>query len=85
MFTEQVDAVDKEGIGERVKRVRNDSRLTQEIFGRKIGYSKKQVYYVEKGHSIPSSEFLHKIEHVFNIRYDWLLKGVGAMQRDGAQ
>ena len=81
MFTTQMDAADKQGTGERVKRVRKDAGLTQEEFGKRIGFSKKQVYYVEKGVSTPSNEFLHKIEQVFNISYEWLLKGVGEMKR----
>ena len=71
------DAADKAGIGKRIKEIRKEARQTQEAFGKKIGYSKRQVYCVESGKVNPSRQYLRKIATTFSVNFDWLLTGKG--------
>ena len=72
----------KETAGGRVKTVRKRERLTQQQFADRIGYSKMQVLFVEKGTVTPSNSFLEKIAAVFAVSYDWLLSGEGDVDAD---
>ena len=76
---EEISAVDKEKMGERIKIVRKRSGLTQEEFADRIGFHKNQVHYVEVGKSYPSDDFLWKVSSRFNISIDWLKTGTGDM------
>ena len=71
------DAADKAGIDKRIKEIRKEARQTQEEFGKKIGYSKRQVYCVESGKVNPSRQYLRKIATTFSVNFDWLLTGKG--------
>ena len=71
------DAADKTGIGKRIKEIRKEAGQTQEEFGKKIGYSKRQVYCVESGKVNPSRQYLRKIATTFSVNFDWLLTGKG--------
>lgn len=72
--------VDKEGFASRVRAVRKYVDLTQEEFGRRIGYSKIQICYVEKGKVIPSNQFLEKVASEFGINKCWIFTGSGNME-----
>ncbi len=78
--TGEHNPVDKDGISDRVKKVRKKTGLTQDAFARKIGYSKIQVHSVEKGKVIPSHQFLEKVASEFEISFEWLCTGVGSME-----
>lgn len=82
MFTESEEhtPVDKTGIALRVKTVRKYADLTQEEFGKKIGYSKIQVHSVEKGKVVPSNQFLEKIVEEFGVNAGWMFTGSGNME-----
>lgn len=82
MFTESVEhnPVDKAEIAFRVKTVRKYVDLTQEEFGKRIGYSKIQVHSVEKGKVIPSNQFLEKIVEEFGVNAQWMFTGSGNME-----
>ena len=82
MFTEESEEhpVDKNGIAYRVKTVRIQTGLTQEEFGKRIGYSKMQIHAVEKGKVTPSNQFLEKIVREFKLNNDWMFRGVGSME-----
>lgn len=73
---------DKEGIGERIRKVRKDTGLTQEEFGKAIGCSVTYIHFVESGKNIPSSDFLKKVCMSFCISYNWLLTGEGEEKED---
>ena len=73
---------DKETAGSRVKTVRKRERLTQQQFADRIGYSKMQVLFVEKGTVTPSNGFLEKVAAVFAVSYDWLMSGEGDIDAD---
>ena len=79
MFIEEhrQDPVDKKGMGNRVKAVRQDAELTQEEFAKRIGYSKIQIHSVEREKVIPSNQFLDKVAKEFAVSYEWLMTGKG--------
>lgn len=83
MFAEghSVAEADKETVGARIKEVRKREKLTQEQFGKAIGYSKMQIYYVEVGKVTPSNDFLRSASDTFNVSYEWLLTGEGEIKR----
>ena len=71
------EPVDKKGVENRVRAVRQEAELTQEEFAKKIGYSKIQIHSVERGKVIPSNQFLEKVANVFSVSYEWLMTGKG--------
>lgn len=81
MFTERhaMAEADKETVGPRIKRIRNDHKLTQEQFGKAVGYSKVHIHYIEAGKVTPSNELLKHVADAFSVSYEWLLTGEGEM------
>lgn len=82
MFAEghSVAEADKETVGPRIKRVRKEHKLTQEQFGKTVGYSKVHIHYIEAGKVTPSNELLKHVADAFNVSYAWLLTGEGAIE-----
>jgi len=70
-------AVDKTGVGGRIKEIRKRAGLTQDEFARRIGYSKIQVLSAEKGKIVPSNQFLEKIVSEFKLNPNWMFTGTG--------
>ncbi|HDR7611428.1 TPA: helix-turn-helix transcriptional regulator [Bacillus mycoides] len=60
-------------IGEKIKELRKNSKITQEQLGNAIGVSKMAVSYFEKGKKSPGRETLEKIADYFNVTTDYLL------------
>lgn len=60
-------------IGEKIKELRKNSKITQEQLGNAIGVSKMAVSYFEKGKKAPGRETLEKIADYFNVTTDYLL------------
>ena len=77
---EEKAAADAEGVGRRIREVRKKAKLTQEQFGKKIGFSKNYIYYVEAGKYNPSDDFLSKVSTVFTTSYSWLVTGDGPIE-----
>lgn len=76
------DPADKEGIGARLRTVRKEYGLTQDQFAERVGYSKTQVHYAEKGRVIPSNVYISKVATAFHISIEWLMSGEGNMVSD---
>lgn len=72
--------VDREGLASRVRKVREWTGLSQEVFGKRIGYSKIQIHAVEKGKVFPSNQYLEKIINEFHISSQWVYTGEGLME-----
>jgi len=70
-------AVDVDGIGERVKKIRKKTGLSQTEFGGRIGFSRNQIYCVEAGKLTASTDFLGRLADEYGVNLDWLLTGVG--------
>lgn len=60
-------------IGEKIKELRKNSKITQEQLGNAIGVSKMAISYFEKGKKAPGRETLEKIADHFNVTTDYLL------------
>lgn len=54
-------------IGENIKKIRMDKRLTQKEFSDLIGISRHSLLNYEKGHRIPSMELIVRISKTFNV------------------
>ncbi|PGC22780.1 transcriptional regulator [Bacillus wiedmannii] len=60
-------------IGEKIKELRKNGKITQEQLGNAIGVSKMAISYFEKGKKSPGRESLEKIADYFNVTTDYLL------------
>lgn len=57
----------KEGFGQRVREIRKDRKLTQEVFSEMLDLSPRQLIRIEKGYNFPSPETLSKISILLNV------------------
>lgn len=60
-------------VGERIKEIRIDNKLSQTKFGEMLNVSQDTVSLWEKGKSYPSVEFLYKICLLFDVSADYIL------------
>lgn len=65
-----------ETVGGRIRKARNDKKMTIKAFSEAIGVSDNYLGLVERGERTPSPELVRKISRVMNVPRDWLLKGV---------
>lgn len=72
-------------IGQRIKQVREEKRLTQEAFGRRIDLTKQAIANVENERCNPSIEFIGKLFCNFDVNLNWLFSGKGEMFNESAQ
>jgi transcriptional regulator with XRE-family HTH domain len=61
----------------RIKEIRVDSGLNQEIFGQRIGLAKSSVSWVEKGKQGISENIIKNIINEFCVNEGWLKDGIG--------
>lgn len=64
-------------LGERIKKVRKDNDLTQQLFAEKIGSTQNVLANYEIGRRNPSSSVINNICKTFNVREVWLRTGEG--------
>lgn len=64
--------------GNRIRQLRNDSGLTQEALGKKLGVIKQIVSSWENNISEPNSEVLSKIASVFNVSIGYLYENTSS-------
>ena len=64
-------------IGERIKKVRKDKDLTQQLFAEKIGTTANVLTNYETGRRNPSASAFNNICKTFNISEEWLRIGDG--------
>ncbi len=69
-------------IGERVKELRKDKKLSQGKFGANLGLSRSHICNIEKGTRSLNKQTISQICSVYNINRQWLLEGVGVMYKD---
>ena len=63
----------------RIKSIREDSGLSQDAFGAKIGLKKSAVSLMESGKSNPSEQTVKLICREFGVAYEWLTDGLEPM------
>lgn len=64
-------------LNERIKEIRLDAGLNQEVFGKRIGLAKSSVSWVEKGRQAISENIIKNILNEFCINETWLKDGTG--------
>ena len=69
-------------IGDRVKQLRKELKITQADLGQLIGISGPGVARIESGKSKPTEAALKLICATYHVNYMWLTEGVGDMMED---
>lgn len=71
---------------DRIKEIREKSKLTQVEFGKRIGVKGNTITNYENGLRNPSDSVILSICREFNVNENWLRNGKGPMykERDGA-
>ena len=67
-------------LGERVKRVRRDNKLSQQAFAKALNVHRGHISKIEIGAAKPSETLLLMICLEFNISWNWLNEGKGPMK-----
>ena len=62
-------------IQERIKHIREQQGLTQEVFASKIGMKRGAYSMLELGKMLPTLETLIQISSKFSVDYRWILEG----------
>ena len=62
-------------VGKRIKKLRKDMKLTQEVFADKLNIHPKQLAKYESGRSIPIIEILARIANFCEVSTDQLIFG----------
>jgi repressor LexA len=66
-----------ETIGERIKMVRKDLKLSQEAFGEKVKVTKAYISHIENSTEFPSDMLIKLICLEYNLNDEWLRSGTG--------
>ncbi|MBQ9721002.1 MAG: helix-turn-helix transcriptional regulator [Oscillospiraceae bacterium] len=69
-------------IGERIKLIRKEKKLTQVELGKLLGITGAGISYIESGGSQPTEAALKLICATYRVNYKWLTTGEGAMYQD---
>lgn len=64
-------------LGDRVKEIRKDNKLTQKEFAKQLLVSGSYISKIENGAEIPSDIFLKLCSLEFNVSTNWLIHGEG--------
>ena len=64
---------------ERIKFLRKELKLTQNVFGERVGLKKSAVSQIENGSTSANPRLVQLICNAFNVSEDWLLYGTGKM------
>lgn len=68
--------------GDRVKYIRESLNLTQESFGKPLGFKWYKVKDLEAGKIKVTHEVAIKIEEKYLFRFEWILTGEGPMKKE---
>lgn len=64
-------------LGERIKEIRKDNKLTQKEFADKISVSRPFISRIEADKEKPSESLMKLISATFGIELDWIAQGTG--------
>lgn len=70
-------------IGNRIKKIRDINHYTQEIFAKKLDYTREGISRVESGGIFLPPDIVKNLHLKFNINLNWLLCGIGKMKIEG--
>lgn len=60
-------------VGNKIRYLRNEYRLTQTQLGEKLGVGKTTISNYETGNSFPDNDMLIRLSEIFNVSTDYLL------------
>lgn len=66
-------------VGERIKMIRTDKKLTLEKFGERLGVTKASISRIEKNERALTDQMCLSICREFNVSEKWLRTGEGTM------
>ena len=69
-------------MNERIKKIRNDSGLSQNAFAKKLSISRSAICKIESGENFPSDQTLALICKEFNVNEDWFINGTGNVYKE---
>lgn len=64
-------------IGKRIKEIRNDKKLSQREFAKRLTLSQNHISYLEKGIRKITEKFINDLCKEYNVNKEWLLTGTG--------
>ena len=64
-------------IGKRIKEIRNDKKLNQREFAKRLTLSQNHISYLEKGIRKITEKFINYLCKEYNVNKEWLLTGTG--------
>lgn len=67
--------VDFEAIRIRILSLRKELKLTQEIFGKRIGMRRQDIHAIETGNRNPGLTVLYRLATEYTVSLDWLILG----------
>lgn len=76
------DSISFRTLGDRIRQVRKESRLSQKVFGKLCGVSPLTLMRYECGSRGPDARFLVRVSENFNVNANWLLTGQGGVYLD---
>lgn len=65
-------------LGDNLKWVRKDKKLSQKAFAEPLGTSSGYISEVEQGKKTPGADFLKSLSGAYRVSIEWLLTGEGA-------
>lgn len=65
--------VDFEAIRNRIKQLRKELYLSQELFGKRIGLRRQDVHAIETGKRQPGLTVLYRISSQFDVSLNWIV------------
>ena len=74
-------ATSPHAIGQRLRLIRDESTLSQDAFGARIGQARQNVYRYEAGRRLPDPATLARVAEAFRVDLHWLLTGEGERDR----
>ena len=63
-------------IGERIRDIRKQQRLTQEELAEKAGIDRSHMGFIEQGRRQPTVTTLHKIAQALSVSFEKLFRGL---------
>ena len=66
-----------DSVGPRIKEIRKELNLSQELFGRRLQVTKAHISKIELGHDKPSNMLIKLLCIEFGINEKWLRTGIG--------
>ena len=64
---------DRQVFGERLKQLRTDKNIGQNLLAKELGFSNASISYWETGKQLPSIEVVYKLAVYFQVSADYLL------------